>query len=221
MRMLGLESTRCAKRYPLTLLNLLLRLQPININRKTLTTMAKESAAKKTSTPSYTVPEGLRKFTGDVLGFHDLETQGPIHGIPMGAKISDNKLNVGKPNSFVIFKLLSPCEYTEGTGDDAVTLKANKDDCVGVWMKGGMRALRMTCGLEVFMVHTGEKVLKGRPAGQDPMKTYDFHIGKGPQKLIPIIEDTREKSINEKSMFDVKAKPGREPGEDIDEEVGF
>ena len=75
-------------------------------------------------------------------------------------------------------------------------------------------------GLEVFMVHTGEKKLKGRPAAQDPMKTYDFHIGKGPQKLIPIIEDTREKSSGEKSMFDVKAKPGstREPGDDSDDD---
>ncbi len=173
------------------------------------------------SPASYSVPEGLRKYTGDVLGFHDLESQGPIHGIPMGAKISDSKIDASKPSSFVIFKLLSPCEYTEGTGDDAVTLKANKDDCVGVWTKGGMRPLRMCCGLEVFMVHTGEKKLKGRPAAQDAMKTYDFHIGKGPQKLIPIIEDTREKSAGEKSMFDVKAKLGREPGDDTDEDLAF
>src|ERR1700749_4466697 len=133
--------------------------------------MAKESAAKKApTTPAtgYQVPEGLRKYTGDVLGFHDLETQGPIHGIPRGAKISDSKIDSKKPSSFVIFELLSPCEYTEGTGDDAVTLKANKGDSVGVWTKGGMRPLRMCCGLEVFMVHTGEKRLKGRPAAQDP-----------------------------------------------------
>lgn len=184
--------------------------------------MAKESAAKKSpaTPPAYQVPEGLRKYTGDVLGFHDLETQGPIHGIPMGAKISDSKIDASKPSSFVIFKLLSPTTYTEGTGDDAVVLEAKKDDCLGVWTKGGMRPIRMCCGLEVFMVHTGEKKLKGRPAAQDPMKTYDFHIGKGPQKLIPIIEDTREKSSGEKSMFDVKAKPGsvREPGDDSDDD---
>ena len=167
------------------------------------------------------IPEGLRRFTGDVLGFHDPETQGPIYGIPRGAKISDSKIDPKKPSSFVIFELIEPCEYTEGTGDEAVTLTAQKGEMVGVWTKGGMRALRNMCGLPVFMVHTGEKKLKGRPAAQDPMKTYDFHVGKGKPAPIPIIEDTREKSSGEKSMFDQRTKPGREPGEDIDEEVGF
>jgi hypothetical protein len=190
--------------------------------------MAKESAAKNTAPVGQppvkkapAIPEGLTKHTGDVLGFHDLESQGPIHGIPRGAKISDSKIDPKKPSSFVIFELLSPCEYTEGTGDEAETKQAQKGDMVGVWTKGGMRPLRNLCGREVFMFHTGEKKLKGRPAAQDPMKTYDFHVGKGKPMLIPIIEDTREKSVNEKSMFDVKTKPGREPGDDDDSDVAF
>lgn len=184
--------------------------------------MAKTSAAKKSpEAPKYQVPAGLKKYTGDVLGFHDLETQGPIHGIPRGAKISDSKLDATKPSSFVIFELLSPTKYTEGTGDEAVELDAAKGDFVGVWTKGGMRALRNCANIEVFMVHTGERVLKGRPAGQDPMKTYDFHVGVGKPALIQIIEDTRERSANVKSMFEVKTKPGREPGQDDDEDTDF
>jgi len=191
--------------------------------------MSKQATAKAETTapvttpalPEFKMPEGLVRFTGDVLGFHDPETQGPIDGIPRGAKISDSKIDAKKPSSFVIFEVQQPCLYTEGTGDDAVTLLAEKGQMVGVWTKGGMRALRHMCGRRVVMVHTGERKLKGRPAAQDPMKTYDFHVAAGPAKLIPIIEDTREKSINEKSMFDVKTKPGREPGEEVDEEVGF
>jgi hypothetical protein len=190
---------------------------------------AKDSTAKKNEAPVGTtpvkpqvvIPEGLSKHTGDVLGFHDLEEQGPIHGIPRGAKISDSKLDPKKPSSFVIFELLSDCQYTEGTGDEAEEKTAKKGDMVGVWTKGGMRPLRNLANREVFMYYTGEKRLKGRPAAQSPMKTYDFHVGKGKPMLIPIIEDTREKSIGEKSMFEVKTKPGREPGDDVDEEVGF
>ncbi len=184
--------------------------------------MAKSNAAEKpkVNTPAYAIPEGYEKHTGDVLGFHDLEEQGPIHGIPRGAKISDSKIDAKKPSSFIIFELLSPCKYTEGTGDEAQEHTAKKGDMVGVWTKGGMRALRNLCDREVFFFHTGEKKLKGRPDAQDPMKTYDFHVKPGKPKLIPIIEDTREKSINEKSMFQL-SRPGREPGEDVDEAVGF
>lgn len=185
--------------------------------------MAKASAAKKSDTTPlpYQVPAGLRKYTGDVLGFHDLETQGPIHGIPRGAKISDSKLDATKPSSFVIFELLSPTKYTEGTGEETTEHDAQKGDMVGVWTKGGMRALRNCCNLEVFMVHTGERKLKGRPAGQDPMKTYDFHVGAGKPALIPIIEDTRERSSAVKSMFELKTKPGREPGQDDADDTDF
>jgi hypothetical protein len=190
--------------------------------------MAKEQAAKNLPPTSTTplknapvIPAGLTRHTGDVLGFHDLEEQGPIHGIPRGAKISDSKLEPRKPSSFVIFELISDTTYTEGTGDEAEEKQAKKGDMVGVWTKGGMRPLRNLCDREVFMFYSGEKKLKGRPAAQSPMKTYDFHVGAGKPKLIPIIEDTREKSVGEKSMFDVKTKAGREPGEDIDEEVGF
>lgn len=189
--------------------------------------MSKEQAAKNLPPASTTpikpqIPEGLRRHTGDVLGFHDLEEQGPIHGIPRGAKISDSKLNATKPSSFVIFELLSPTKYYEGSGEESEEKMAQKGDMIGVWTKGGMRPLRNLANNEVFMFYTGEKKLKGRPSAQSPMKTYDFHVGKAKPALIPIIEDTREKSVGEKSMFDVRTKPDtRQPGDDADEEVAF
>ncbi len=191
--------------------------------------MAKEQAAKTTPPagttpvkPTVQIPEGLRRHTGDVLGFHDLEEQGPIHGIPRGYKISDSKLDATKPSSFVIFELLSPTSYYEGSGEETEEKKGVKGDMVGVWTKGGMRPLRNLGNNEVFMFYTGEKRLKGRPAAQSPMKTYDFHVGKAKPQPIPLIEDTREKSVSAKSMFDIRTTPEtRQPGEDTDEEVGF
>lgn len=181
-------------------------------------TKPKEQAPSK---PQYPIPEGYQKYSGDVVGFHDLEKQGPIHGIPRGAKISDSKIEPDKPSSFVIFELIDGCKYYEGTGDDAEEKEAKPGDMVGVWTKGGMRGLRNLCDRKVLMFHTGAKKLKGRPDAQSPMKTYEFHVAPGKPKLIPIIEDTREKSVGRKSMFEIKTTRGREPGEDVDEEVGF
>lgn len=186
---------------------------------------APSNAGQPAGKPSVAIPAGLRRFTGDVLGFHDPETDGPIHGIPRGAKLSDSQLEADKPSAFVIFECLAETSYTEGSGDEQTTGIAKKGEMVGVWMKGGMRGIRNLCGLEVYMVHTGEKRLKGRPAAQSPMKTYDFHVGKGTPRPIPIIEDNREKSAGRKTFLDpkVKAAPGREPGDDSDDdsEVGF
>ena len=181
------------------------------------------NAGQPAGKPSVAIPAGLRRFTGDVLGFHDPETDGPIHGIPRAAKLSDSQLEPEKPSAFVIFEVLGETSYTEGSGDEKTEGIAKKGEMVGVWMKGGMRAIRNLCDHEVFMVHTGEKRLKGRPAAQSPMKTYDFHVGKGKPKAIPIIEDNRLKSAGRKTFLDPKVAPSqREPGDDSDDsEVDF
>lgn len=167
--------------------------------------------------------DGLRKNSGDVVGFRDVETQGPIFGIPRAAKASDSKIQSDKPSVFVIFELLEDCEVTEGSGDESSTVKANKGDMVGVWIKGGMRQLRNMCGLKVLMQHTGEKRLKGRPAAQSPMKTYQFDTDKPVGAQIPIIEDNRKDSRNVVNYWLPPAKGAltsqarqREPGEDDD-----
>jgi hypothetical protein len=140
--------------------------------------------------PSYTVPKGMKKTTGDVVGFHDMES-GPIHGIPRAAKLSDSKIKPQNISCFVIFELLEACKVTQ----DDVESMAMPGDMVGVWTKPGMRAIAKQCGVPVFMIHTGEKDL-GKP-GFNPMKTYDIHIGEGKGTLIPVIEDNRDKSAEE------------------------
>ncbi len=168
--------------------------------------------------------EGLRKNSGDVVGFHDPELQGPIFGIPRVAKASDSKLDSTKPSVFVIFELLEACKVTEGSGDDTKEIPANAGDMVGVWVKGGMRSLRMMCGLKVLMQYTGVKKLKDRPAAQDPMKTYQFDTDRTVGTMIPVIEDNRKESRHVVSAWLPPAKGAppqrmREPGED--EDPGF
>ncbi len=197
--------------------------------------MAKNQAAPSApTTPVLVTRPGLKKFTGDVVGFHDFEKQGHLYGIPRGAKASDSKINTEypKPSLFIIFELLEDCKVFEGTGDDTAEILAKKGEMVGVWTKGGMRPLRNMLGLQVLMQYTGEKVLKGRPKGQDPMKTYafdtDFDAKTNPGGLIPIIEDSRKDSRDMPTFLDVKkpGKPGdktaeRQPGEDDEEPYDF
>lgn len=191
--------------------------------------MASKQQSETTSTPTprkLVVREGLTKHAGDVVGFHDLEVQGHIYGIPRGAKASDSQLGETKPSVFVIFELLEECECTEGSGDDSATVKAKPGDMVGVWVKGGMRNLRNMCGMKVLMQFTGEKKLRGKPAAFNPMKTYQFDTdGKG--TVIPIIEDNRKNSRDVVNYW-LPAVSGqalkpreRQPGEDVDDDYDF
>lgn len=187
--------------------------------------MSKANAPAKPVAPAY-IPEGLRRTTGDVIGFHDLEDHGPIYGIPMGAKLSDSKIDSAKPSCFVIFQIvadskLGPCKCYEGSGDEKTEIVAQPGDMVGVWTKPGMKPIFQACGRKVFMVFTGEKTLKGRPEGQSPMKLYDCHISEGPSKMVPLIEDNREKSRSAKTPWSKTAPSGRQPGEDTDDDFGF
>lgn len=191
--------------------------------------MAKNQAAAQSETSSNPQAKkletraGLKKFTGDVLGFKDPEKQGALYGIPRGAKHSDSKIDSKKPSTFVIFELLEDTLITEGSAEDAAEIMAKKGDMVGLWTKGGMRPLRKLCGVAVLVQHTGEKVLKGRPKGQDPMKTYQFDVGEGVGTLIPVIEDSRRESRNEPTFLDPKKKDqaDREPGADEGDEYSF
>ena len=186
--------------------------------------------AKAQVTPTPTkleTREGLRKNSGDVVGFRDPEKQGALYGIPRAAKTSDSKLTPAKPSIFVIFELLEDCKVTEGSAEDAQEVMARKGDMVGVWVKGGMRSLRNMGGLKVLMQYTGEKKLKDRPAAQSPMKTYQFDTDRTIGTVIPIIEDNRKESRSVVSYWlpAPKGAPSqtrmREPGEDSEEDPGF
>ena len=168
--------------------------------------------------------EGMRRFSGDVVGFHDCETQGSLFGIPRAAKLSDNGADPKKPSCFVIFEALEDMKVTTDSGDDAREVQAKKGDMVGLWLKGGMRQIKNLCGLPVEIHYAGEKKLKGRPTSQSPMKVFNFDIGAGKGSLIPMIEDNRKQSRDVPTMFDTPrtgAPPSREPGDDSDQPYGF
>lgn len=180
--------------------------------------MAKPEQAKTSTATTPTLvkaPEGMRRFSGDVIGFHDCETQGPLYGIPRGAKLSDNGQDPTKPSCFVILEALQDMKVTEGTGDDATEIHAKKGDMVGFWLKGGTRQIKNLCGVPVFIQYAGEKKLKGRPPAQSPMKVFTFDIGEGKGTMIPVIEDNRKQSKNSPTMWDSgKPEPGDDSGDD-------
>ncbi len=170
--------------------------------------------------------EGLRKNSGDVVGFRDPELQGPIYGIPRGAKASDSKLDSTKPSVFVIFELLEDCKVTAGTKEDSKEITAKAGDMVGVWVKSGMRSLRNMCGLKVLMQYTGVMKLPNRPASQDPMKMYQCDTDRVTGNPIPIIEDNRKDSRNVVNSWLPAAKGApaprmRQPGEDAEDNFDF
>lgn len=168
--------------------------------------------------------EGLRKTTGDVVGFKDLEKQGAIYGIPRACKVSDSKLQPDKPSIFVIFELLEDTKVYEGSAEEIQEITAKKGDMVGVWVKGGMRPLRKMGGLKVLMQYNGTRKLKGRPAAQDPMKVYDFQTDKMVGDTLLIIEDNRKESRHVVNYWIPQAKGApvsqsqeRQSGEDDDD----
>lgn len=193
-------------------------------------TKAATSQPSNSSTKPLATREGLKRFTGDVVGFRDCVEQGEIYGIPRASKVIDSKIQPDKPSVFVIFELLEDCKVTEGSGEDGKEVLAKKGEMVGVWVSGGMRPLKKLCGVPVLMQYTGEKKLKGRPAAQSPMKVYQFDVGVGTPTEIPLIEDMRKESRNVVSHWCPAHTPSskpvsrtqeREPGDDSEEDPGF
>ena len=157
-----------------------------------------QASTTKPATPAHKPPAGYGSKSEDVVGFCDLETQGPIHGLPRGAKLSDSKIEKDKASMFVIFELIDPVKVSSKDGHQEVELLAQKGEMVGVWFKPGMRGLRMLAGCKVWMGFTGEKNI-GKPS---PMKTYDIRSPDKGGNMIPILEDNREYSRNVKTVLD-------------------
>ena len=163
-----------------------------------MATKQETKPASNPNQPKRATREGLTRFTGDVLGFHDCETQGELYGIPRAAKASDSQLDSQKASIFVIFEVLEPTKYMEGSGDDAAEKVAPPGGMVGLWLKSGMRSIKQLGGLKVLVQYAGEKKLKNRPAAHNPMKVFEFDIEQGKKGTeILIIEDNRKDSRDE------------------------
>lgn len=160
-----------------------------------------KTEAPKSETKKASAPAGYNNKSEDVVGFCDIESQGPIHGIPRAAKLSDSKIEKNKSSMFVIFELIDSVSVTVNEGkDNAQTLVAKPGEMVGVWTKPGMKGIRSLCGCKVWMNYAGQKDI-GKPS---PMKVYDIMSPDKGGSLIPIIEDNRETSREAKTFLDAK-----------------
>ena len=135
--------------------------------------MAKQEALKqespKTEIKKAAPPAGYSNKSEDVVGFCDIETQGPLHGIPRAAKLSDSKSEKNKSSMFVIFEVIDNVQVTVNEGkDNEQTIVAKTGEMVGVWTKPGMKGIRTLCGCKVWMNYAGLKDI-GKPS---PMKMY-------------------------------------------------
>lgn len=161
---------------------------------QTSSTPASETPVKK-----FQAPKGLTRITDDVVGFRDIETEGPIFGIPRAAKHSDNKQDKKKPSTFVIFELIELQGDPTVLTSDGEKVTPKPGDMVGVWTKGGMLSLRNTCGKKVWISYEGTKDI-GKAS---PMKVYDIQAESG-GTLIPVISDNRKESRDEPTFLDEK-----------------
>jgi hypothetical protein len=151
------------------------------------------------SIPKYTPPKDWLEETTDVVGFYSDEVQPDIHFTPVEAVLMDSeKFDKKRPNVLVFARLNKPCKLIAGKGDEKHVVQGNVGDRIGIWAKPGMRAMRNLCGTEVFMHPAGLKdVGKG-----EPMKVYKL-FKKAPGKLIPVVEDRRDKSRHTPTFLDI------------------
>lgn len=131
-------------------------------------------------------------------------SDGPIHCIPLGVKLLDNKKNKNNPSGLVFVKLVDPCKIIVKKGDSTETVTAKAGTIVAVWHKPGMKGLEMAFGRKTAMRLNPEKDLdtgKGNPmTGFDVVCDPDSK----PQKL-PVFGDSRVHSRSADTVF----APGR------------
>lgn len=157
------------------------------------------NAEKKFSVPQ--IPKGYSKRSTDIVGFW-LPEEGPIHCIPRGVKLFDNKQDKKKPSCLIIVELVDSCVCSNSEDDDT-TITVPAGSVVGVWAKAGMRAIKDCGNMKVFMFLTGEKDV----GKKEPMKTFEVTASSTIASPIPILEDTRQASAREPTMFDAKGSP--------------
>jgi len=137
----------------------------------------------------------------DVVGFYDDEIQGQLNFIPREVKLADNSIDPERPSCLIVGKLLADTKLKAPKEASEETVDGSKGDTVGVWYKPGMKGVLMCAGIPVFMFRSGEKMLKNRP---QPMKVYTVKTrseDRGKGRMIPVSEDFRDKSRDEKTPF--------------------
>lgn len=175
----------------------------------------------------YTAPEGYKQAAEDVSGYWDPD-DGPIHCIPRGAKIFDGNIDKTKPSTLLLcelvgnqkMRLAKPDGAPKDTKGDLVELPSGT--IVGVWGKPGMKAIRNLADCKVFMYQEGEKDTK-KP---NPMKLFKITFTGPGNKQIPVLEDTRDKSADVRTMLAgpknvSRSRPSDNTGATDDDNIPF
>lgn len=171
------------------------------------------------------IPDNYKKRGIDLIGFWNPEL-GPIHCIPLGAKIFDGNIDNTKPSTLLIVKLVEPCDAITIKGDDEdedpELVKTAAGDMVGVWGKPGMAAIKTLAGEPCLIRYELDdsgavKTKRMKKKGMNPMKCFEVLSAKNPMKVIPVVEDTRKESAHVQTMLAapklVKAPPAPAPSE--------
>lgn len=145
----------------------------------------------------------------DLKGFWNPDL-GPIHCIPVAAKLFDSNMDESKASTLLVVTLVEKCEAivskSEDDPDETAHVETQIGDQVGVWYKPGMAAIKTLCGVPVVIMYErdakGEIVTKKmKKKGMNPMKCFDVLSESNPMKVIPVIEDTRDKSANVNTLL--------------------
>lgn len=154
-------------------------------------------------------PQGYKKRGVDLVGFWNPEL-GPIHCIPLGAKIFDGNIDKTKPSTLLVVKLVEPCTAVTMKGDDEDEdpdlVQTHEGDMVGVWAKPGMAAIKTLAGepciIRYELDDSGSvKTKRMKKKGMNPMKCFEVLSARNPMKVIPVVEDTRRESAHVQTML--------------------
>ena len=142
--------------------------------------------------------------TSDVIGYWDSDGEIPITGVAeVGVIAIDSTIDKTKPSMLLKIKATVPTIVLDKDDNENI---CKVGDLVGVWFKPGMRDIRTLGGLEVTLSRNESKD-KNVGKGND-MKAFDVFGPRGQTgQLLRIVEDRREKSINAKTVFDLKQEP--------------
>lgn len=153
---------------------------------------------------STTVPKGYRDQSTDVVGFWNPELSEAIHFVPFGAKLLDahrSSREAPKASYIILGRLVDDAILQVKEDEEQAPIEGKAGDIVGIWYKPGMKALLRHTGHKVWMTPNGEKDV-GQPS---PMKLFKILSPDDARAdLLPILEDTRDKSAGLPTPFDVR-----------------
>ncbi len=179
-------------------------------------------------------PKGYEKKNSDPVGYWTEDE--PIHFIPRSAKLIDGTRVKERPSIMIVGELVEKTVVALKDGDP---FEANVGDIVSVWYKPGMRDIAKNGNIKVWLDKdiddkTGEQRTKPTKNGAMKLYTVDGEPGKK-GILIPISEDSRQKSIAASTPFDdpnlrpVRRAPpktetmgeGHEDEDQVDDQIPF